>query len=149
MATLPQTFRQRRVFIDSSAYLAFLDRDDDHHSEVVEVLHRLAALRYRQITTNIVIIETHALLIARMGADVARQFLQDIDSSRTTIVRARAADETAAKQIIFDQRDKAYSFTDAISFVVIDRLAISYALSFDRHFRQRGLVTVGKDYPLA
>ena len=41
---------------------------------------------------------------------------------------------------IFFQKynDKSYSFTDCISFIIMSRLSIKSALTFDRHFEQAG-----------
>lgn len=74
MTILPPSLRERRVFVDSSAYLALLDRDDAHHQEAVAIVTELADQRYRQITTNIVLIETHALLLSYLGISKAAQY---------------------------------------------------------------------------
>ena len=37
------------------------------------------------------------------------------------------------------ERDKAYSFTDCTSFVVMQELKLKTALTTDRHFRQMGM----------
>jgi len=39
-------------------------------------------------------------------------------------------------------RDKDYSLCDALSFVVMERLGISEAIAFDRHFREYGRFTI-------
>jgi predicted nucleic acid-binding protein len=38
----PLPLRERRVFVDSSAYLALLDADDEHHSDATQILNQLA-----------------------------------------------------------------------------------------------------------
>lgn len=124
----------RRVFVDSSAYLALLDQDDAHHTEAVAILSHLANRRYRQFTTNILIIETHALLMSCLGSAPAAQFLRDMRESNTVVVRVRAADEADGQQILFRYADKDFSFADAISFAVMERLRITQAFTFDRHF---------------
>jgi uncharacterized protein len=57
-------------------------------------------------------------------------------------VRVRANDEERARQIIFQYDDKDFSFTDAISFAIMERLNLKLAFSFDRHFAQYGFTTL-------
>ena len=138
----PLPLRERRVFVDSSAYLALLDTDDEHHREAIETLQELAAARYRQFTTNVLLIESHALILSVLGRDRASQFLRDMEEINTVVIRARAADEERAKQILFQYTDKDFSFADAISFTVMERLGIRLAFTFDRDFAQYGLTAL-------
>jgi predicted nucleic acid-binding protein len=140
---LPQLpLRERRVFVDSSAYLALLDADDEHHREAIETLQELAQARYRQLTTNVLLIESHALILSVLGRAQAAQFLKDMEESNTVVIRARAADEERAKKIIFQYTDKDFSFADAISFAVMERLTIRLAFTFDRDFAQYGFTVL-------
>ena len=134
----PLPLRQRRVFVDSSAYLALLDTDDEHHNEAIATLQELAQARYRQFTTNVLLIESHALILSVLGRGRAAQFLTDMEESNTVVIRARASDEARAKQILFQYTDKDFSFADATSFAVMERLAIRLAFTFDRDFAQYG-----------
>jgi predicted nucleic acid-binding protein len=134
--------QERSAFVDSSAFLATIDRRDANRADALGLLHKLATGRYRQITTNAIVFECHALVLARMGRDVAEQFLDGLDESATTIVRVTEDDERAAREIIRRYRDKAFSFTDALSFTVIERLGIRYAFTYDRHFAQYGLAVI-------
>jgi uncharacterized protein len=138
MASFPHSRAARRVFVDASAYLGLLDADDDFHEQAVAIIADLVRGGWRQLTTNVLIIECHALVLSSLGIAIAAQFLRDIDASQTTIVRVRASDEVRAKQIIFQYTDKDFSFTDAISFAVMERLGITRAFTFDRHFAQYG-----------
>lgn len=53
----------------------------------------------------------------------------------------RAADEERAIQILAATEDKSYSFVDATSFAVMERLGLRRAFTLDRHFRQFGFET--------
>src|SRR5437879_12434293 len=134
--------RERRVFVDSSANLSLLDTDDEHHREAIETLQELAQARYRQFTTNVLLIESHALILSVLGRRRAAQFLKDMEESNTVVMRARASDEERAKQILFQYTDKDFSFADAISFAVMERLGIRLAFTFDRDFAQYGFAVL-------
>jgi uncharacterized protein len=134
--------RERRVFVDSSVYLALLDEDDEHHRHATQILDQLANTRYRQFTTNVLLIESHALILSVLGRTRATQFLKDMAESKTVTIRVRAADEERAKQILFQYTDKDFSFAEAISFAVMERLDIRLAFSFDRDFAQYGLTVL-------
>lgn len=47
-------------------------------------------------------------------------------------------DERFASDLVRAQRDKLYSLCDALSFAVMERLHVSEASAFDRHFREYG-----------
>lgn len=98
------------------------------------------AFRDRQYTTNVLLIEAHALILSTLGRDRAAQFLVAMNRGATTIVRVRAADEERAQALIVRHTDKSYSFADAISFVVMERLGMRSAFTFDQHFTQYGLL---------
>jgi len=58
------------------------------------------------------------------------------------VIRARASDEERAQQILFQYTDKDFSFADAISFAVMERLDIRRAFTFDRDFAQYGFTVL-------
>jgi predicted nucleic acid-binding protein len=51
-------------------------------------------------------------------------------------------DQMKAVEILKQQRDKSYSFADAISFVVMTRLHIEEVATYDSHFKQFGQFNV-------
>lgn len=97
MARTPRPLRERRVFVDSSAYLALLDQDDEHHEGATSILRQLAVGRYRQFTTNVIRIEAQALVLSALGIAKAAQFLRETLESKTALIRVRAQDETRAE----------------------------------------------------
>ncbi len=118
-----------------------------HHTDANTLRARLIDEQWRLFTTNLVLAETHALVLARLGRSTALRVLQAIDSSNTTIVRVSTQDERRAREILVQFQDKDFSLTDAISFAVIERLRIPFAFAFDRHFLQYGLTVLTSSQP--
>ena len=50
----------------------------------------------------------------------------------------RESDEAAAIALVRAHEDKTYSLCDAMSFVVMERMNITDAIAFDRHFAEYG-----------
>ena len=142
MRIFPASQRRRWAFCDSGAYLALLDRRDEHHAVAVDILTRLADGHYRAFTTNAVVYEAYSLILSAMGRDQAFDFLIDLKASQTVIVRVRGEDERRAEEILRTYDDKDFSLVDALSFAVIERLRIPVVFAFDRHFTQYGLTVL-------
>lgn len=139
--------RLGRVFLDSSAFLALVNPHDRFHAQAVEAWTRLSRERWHTFTTNFVVAETHALFLIRLNHARATAFLRQIGKAGTTIVRVSVGDEQVAESIIYQYDDKNFSYTDAASFAVMERLRIGTALTFDPNFVQYGLQAVGPDKP--
>lgn len=126
------------VFVDTSALFAVYNRNDHDHRRMAPIF--AATLRAdRLVTTNVVVTETHALLLAKLGRHVAHPVLLGMYESRLSIERVTERDEQVARSLLDRFSDKDYSYADAMSFVVMDRLSIRTALTLDRHFAQYGL----------
>lgn len=141
--TRPTLIRDRRSFVDSAGYYALADRDDVSHADAVALLAELRVQRFRLITTNFVLAESHTLALNRLGYRPALRLLTDIiESPATTPVRVTAADEDRARTIIRQYTDKRFSYTDATSFAVMERLRLTQVFSFDRDFAQYGFIVL-------
>ena len=132
----------RRTFVDTSAYFALLDADDASHTQARTISERLIAEGAHLFTTSFVLAETHALLLNRLRQQIATRLLRDMEHSPTTLIWATPRDVQRAKAIIYQYTDKDFSLTDATSFVVMERLRIPAAFTFDRHFAQYGLTVL-------
>jgi uncharacterized protein len=128
---------KRSVLWDSSAILALLDADDADHMEAVAVAHRLASEQRPCFITNYVEVETHALLLRRLGRTIAREWLL---TGGLPVLRALGAEEQHAKELLARRTDKDWSLCDAISFAVLEKRNVHTAFTFDHHFRQYGRV---------
>ena len=123
------------VFVDTGAFYAALNRKDEHHHKATQLFTRAAEERWQLFTSNFVVAETHALVLTRLGRDLAAEWLRSVPAA---VVRVSGEDENKAKRIIFGYRDKEFSYCDATSFTVMDRLRIRQVMAFDPHFAQYG-----------
>ncbi len=90
--------------------------------------------------TNFIVAECHALFLARLGAQLARNWLIN---NVWPVQRITVDDEAKAISIISQYTDKTFSYADATSFALMERLGIRRAFAFDPHFRQYGFQVVG------
>jgi uncharacterized protein len=131
-----------RVFVDTGGFYAALNRRDASHRAAARLFRRGQREHWFLFPTNFVLAESHALILARMGWDRAWRFLQAMVTGSTNVIRAEEADERRARAIIEPYEDKAFSYGDAVSFAVMERLEIPEAIVFDDHVRQYGQFTV-------
>lgn len=95
------------------------------------------------VTTDYVVDELLTLLVAQKNRSVAVRIGNGFWDESTCKLEWTSRDDIAAAWKVFQQfDDKLWSFTDCISYVVMQRLGIREALSLDEHFRQFGFVTV-------
>ena len=91
------------------------------------------------MTTNLVLAETHALLLRRATRATALAFLHQVDQPPNLVVRSTGELEARALTDWLDRyADQEFSFTDAVSFALMAERAITDALTLDRHFATAG-----------
>ncbi|HEV8241609.1 MAG TPA: PIN domain-containing protein [Thermoanaerobaculia bacterium] len=126
---------RRTVLWDSSAVLALLDADDADHRPATAIARRLAKEQRPSYVTNYVEVETHALLLRKLGRHLAGEWLF---TGALPVLHALPHEEQRAKELLARYTDKDWSLCDAISFAVIEARRIGAAFTFDRHFLQYG-----------
>jgi predicted nucleic acid-binding protein len=124
------------IFVDTSALLAFLDRDARRHADVVEAMTPLLAQR-TGVTHNYVIIEAEALVHRRHGANPARRLLEDI-VPLLDIAWIDPDRHAAAVEAHLASLRRRTSLVDHMSFIVMRDREIDDALALDRHFTEAG-----------
>lgn len=125
-----------QALTDTSAIYALIDRDDTNHRKATAILRASARQGITPLITNFIVAESRALLLSRLGAGIARDWLT---KQIWPIEPVISADEKKAKEIIQRYTDKEFSYTAATSFAVMERLGIPAAFAFDAHFKQYGL----------
>ena len=128
-----------RVLVDSGAWIALVSANDSRHAEA-EALFRAAIRRCaRLLTTNLIVAETHRFLLHKAGRHAAQAVLHRMDASPLLQVEfATAAHHAAGRGWIEKLADQALTYTDAVSFAVMQTRGCTAALTFDRHFTIAG-----------
>jgi uncharacterized protein len=127
------------IFVDTGAFLARYIQRDQHHAAATEFWHKLRRDGRRCFTSNFVLDETITLLARRSTYHFAVERARNLLGSRSlSILRPDERDETAALDRFQKYADQSVSFTDCVSFVLMDRHNIKCAFSFDRHFAIAG-----------
>jgi uncharacterized protein len=120
------------AFVDTSAIIALVDRDDLTHGDAVNAYHSLVDDGYRLFTTNHVIGETYDLLAATLGHSVAAQWLQDVGLA--VYVTDNQDEERARERVLASAATRPIRYSDAISLSVMERLGIAEAFAVDPDF---------------
>ncbi len=138
------------IFVDTSFFYALFTKDDDNQERAREAFKELEGQRLSQLllTTNHVVFET--ITLTRMsfkhtGHERAVYVGERLLGEKVArIYRATAEDEAAAFGYLKKYHDKEFSAVDCLSFVVMDKLGITEALTFDaRDFSHRFIVRPG------
>ena len=131
------------MFVDTAGWMACADAADPDHARSCKA--RDGALEAGQllVTTDFVADETLTLIRRRLSLDAARTWWQQLDrSSRLRWERIDSDRFEKARELFFQYQDKAFSFTDCTSFVVMRETRLTHALTTDVHFRQMGFQTL-------
>jgi len=120
------------AYVDTTAMVALVDRDDRSHAAMAEAYRSLVAERYRLFTTDFAVAETFDLLRTGVGATIARQWLRD---NTLDVYHVDQADVRRARRVVLrHQAGTAMSFADAICLVVMERFDVGDALAADPDF---------------
>ena len=129
------------LFVDTAGWVACADAADPAHKKAAVARDRWVRQGGRLVTTDYVVDETLTFLRLRLGLDAAEAWWQQVDgSSLLTWELVTPARADKARGLFFRYRDKAFSFTDCTSFVVMRELKLTSALTTDRHFAQAGFI---------
>jgi len=126
-----------RIFIDTSAFYALLDRDDTHHPRAKRAWIELLKAAHTLVTSNYVLVETSALLQNRLGIEAIRAFHDDVlPLINSEFVTSGTHRSGVAALLSASRRD--LSLVDCVSFEVMRTSGINTVFAFDKHFKEQG-----------
>jgi uncharacterized protein len=132
----------RRLFLDTGYLIAVEAADDQHHKIALSHWANLSKSLPPLVTTSYVFDEVVTFFNSR-GRHAKAVEIGDLLLSSPS-VQLLHIDELLfheAWRYFIRHSDKLYSLTDCVSFVVMKRLRLRTALTFDQHFARAGFGT--------
>ena len=146
-----------KIFVDTGAFVALFAKPDRYSAQAVSIYGRVLAEKVLLYTTNLVVAETCNLLARERGAGyhTAVRFgeylrnnavtclpdglLEPLPPDKSIYLVYSTPDLERRSWEIFGKYDTAgFSFTDCVSFAVMEALSIRQAFTFDEHYDVMG-----------
>ena len=130
----------RLLFVDASAWIPVFVPKLMPHPACARAYREALAGGARLVSTDLVLAETHAFVMRRIGSERALALVEGVLADRQheivslTPARRRQAIDAWLRKF----RDQEFSLCDAVSFAVMGELGITDALALDGHFRTAG-----------
>ncbi|MFT3882937.1 MAG: PIN domain-containing protein [Gemmatales bacterium] len=131
-----------KYFVDTSGWGAWADSNDQYHSHAVEVFDRIWNDRATLITSSFVLLELTALFNHfRFTKNRQMEFFANLflDAS-IEVLQIDHELEQRVWQLWRERHDKLWTVTDCSSFIIMQELGITEAVTADHHFAQAGFV---------
>jgi len=127
------------LFVDTSAWYPLVVRSHPDHARLSAALRASIGRRERIVTSNLVVAESHALIMRRAGIASGLHFVQLVRASPNIVVASTEALENAAiTNWLMRYADQPFSMVDAVSFAIMAERGTRTALTLDRHFATAG-----------
>jgi uncharacterized protein len=128
------------IFVDTGAWYALATPSDADHERATAFV---AGSTEPLVTSDYIVDELLTLFIVRGQKHKGVEWQRDVlEAGGMHLVRITEEDFANALRIYEQFADKQWSFTDCTSYVLMQRLKVTTAFSFDEHFRQFGTVTI-------
>jgi predicted nucleic acid-binding protein len=130
------------VFVDTSAFLAVLDRSDGRHAAARRTWLKCLGGTDTLVCHNYVLVETSAVLGRKIGMEAISTFERDVVPVLRLVWVSRDIHEAAVGAQLAAGR-RGLSLVDCASFEIMRRAGIGTAFAFDPHFGEFGYDLIG------
>ena len=130
-----------KIFIDTSAFYALLDRDDDNHEAAKNAWAKILTAENTLVTSNYVLVETFALMQNRLGVAAVRAFQEDL-LPILNVEFVNLETHRSGTSALLAASKRSLSLVDCISFELMRTLGIKSAFAFDAHFKEAGFQAI-------
>ncbi len=124
------TLQSKKIFIDSSVFIGFIDRADENHPKAVKTMENLARIGYQLFTSSINVSEVYAVLVRETSSLVALEFLQAILQSDIEILFPQKADYITSYRTVRSNREKQLTLKEALNATLMQKKDIFKIVTF-------------------
>lgn len=121
----------RKIFIDASVIYAFIDRADPNHLQISKVIEQLSLQGVSLFTAFHSVQDAYAAINRQMGTTVGSEFLQVMTESSIEILYPQKNDFNAAVKLIKLNRNRPFSFKEAISAILMQKKGVGRILTLN------------------
>ncbi len=129
------------LLIDTGAFIALLDVDDDLHEEAAAFYNSLPPTT-RRSTTQAIVGECYTFFRYHVGVSAAVRWLDYLDAARAAghlrIVYSDEDDGRSAEKLLRRFADQALSYIDSLTLVAAERYGAKAIFGFDHHLGLMG-----------
>ncbi|MBE2220215.1 MAG: type II toxin-antitoxin system VapC family toxin [Anaerolineae bacterium] len=130
-----------KVFVDTSAFLSLLNKEESNAQTAWEIWQQLGAKKAEITTTNYVVIESTALIQNRLGLDAVRDF-QKLFVPLISLIWVDATLHKIGMSFMLAANRRQLSLVDCVSFATMRELNIEHYFAFDQHFDEQGFTKI-------
>lgn len=134
-----------KIFLDTSALIAYYNIDDLYHAEASEVFKKIEKGEIsltRFFTTDYILDEAVTFIERNLNRhELAVRVGEGLLASPFTTL-LRIDEEFFEEAWNYFKDNRGYSFTDCTSFIIMKKLGITHAFAFDKHFQSAGFQTL-------
>ena len=131
------------VLLDTSGLYEAADRRSPQHDRFRFHLRELLTRTGGLVTTEVVVAETHALVLRRVGPEAALAMIDRLTASaRIEVVPVDGPLRRAATEFLRSRPGREYSLADAVSFQLMRDRGITHAFTLDADFAAEGFTVL-------
>lgn len=122
------------IFIDSSAFVAYYNKRDEHHGEAAEVFEEISSRKFGEaVSSDYILDESVTVTLVRTGEKERAVELGDHIMKSTNLLKVHSHTFKEAWKI-FKENNLGLSFTDCTNLALMGISDIEKIATFDRAF---------------
>ena len=137
------TFANNKVYVDTSAFYALINRSDRNHVKASSIWRNLLEKQFNLVTTNYVVLDTLRLFQDDIGFEAASLWYRDI-LGVIEVWWFDADIHQRAYELWLHLGRNSISLVDCASFVAMHQHQIEKAFCFKKHFTKYGFELISK-----